>query len=134
MLTYDLHKEKEFRAERHVEKVLGRIDDGDVTVACWEPWQISPNHAHPYAVEAYFCFEGGGMMHTAEASVPVLPGGLIVHPKGELHEYENGPERTLLYRVRYGGDPVSRIKEWRGNAEWEPRAEDLEYFGASAAT
>jgi mannose-6-phosphate isomerase-like protein (cupin superfamily) len=82
----------------------------------------------------YFCIEGGGMMHTAEESVPVRPGSLVVHPKGELHEYENGAERTLLFRVRYGGDPTSRIKEWRGNAAWEPNEADREYFEAQAVS
>ena len=55
MKTYDLLKEAEFSPDRHVEKILGDIADGDVTVACWEPGQISPNHCHPDAVEMYYC-------------------------------------------------------------------------------
>ncbi len=113
MQAFSLHAEQEFNPQRHVEKILGRVADGDVTVACWEPGQISPYHSHPEATEIYFCFEGGGVMRTPEASVPVTPGSLVVHPPGEFHEYENGPQRTLLFRVRYGPDMRSESRGWR---------------------
>jgi quercetin dioxygenase-like cupin family protein len=38
----------------------------------------------------------------------VAPGMFVVHPPGEIHEYVNGNERTLLFRVRYGDDMESR--------------------------
>ena len=41
-------------------------------------------------------------MKTPEETIGVTPGSFVVHPPGELHEYNNGPERTLLFRVRYG--------------------------------
>lgn len=128
MHSFDLIQEQEFNPERHVEKILGRFGEGDVTVACWEPGQISPYHTHPYASEIYFCYQGGGTMKTLEGTIEVKPGSFVVHPPGEVHEYSNGPERTLLFRVRYGGDKVARAKEWRGNPEWKPRPEDIEYF------
>lgn len=108
MLAFQLLDEQEFNPARHVEKILGRIADGDVTVACWEPGQISPYHAHPEATEIYFCFQGGGTMRTQSETVAIRPGGFVVHPADELHEYENGPERTLLFRVRYGTSMASR--------------------------
>jgi len=37
MLSFDLHAEQIFDPKRHVEKILGKVGDGDVTVACWEP-------------------------------------------------------------------------------------------------
>src|SRR5690348_4309827 len=128
MDVFDLVREQEWCAERHVEKILARVGSGDVTVACWEPGQISPYHCHPDATEIYFCFEGGGEMRTPEARVPVRPGGFVVHPPGELHEYINGPARTLLFRVRYGSDMRSRTKEWPSNPQWRAKPEDLEYF------
>jgi len=103
--VFALRQEQEFRPDKHVEKVLGEYSDGDVTVACWEPGQVSPDHAHPEAVEIYFCFEGGGRMRTDDSTVDVVPGSFVVHPRGEFHQYTNGPERTLLFRVRYGPDP-----------------------------
>ncbi len=59
-------------------------------------------------------------MRTPEETVQVVPGGFIVHPPGELHEYSNGPERTLLFRVRYGDDLKSHVKEWPSNPDWKP--------------
>src|SRR5580700_2209967 len=86
MLTFDLSAEQEFNPVRHVEKILGVIGEGDVTVACWAPGQTSPNHLHPNATEIYFCFSGGGVMRTPSGEVPVKPGSFVVHPRGELHE------------------------------------------------
>ena len=113
MYAFSLQQEQEFDPQRHVEKILGQVAEGDVTVACWEPGQISPYHSHPEATEIYFCFEGGGVMRTPETSVPVTPGSFVVHPPGEFHEYENGPARTLLFRVRYGPSMRSESRGWR---------------------
>jgi quercetin dioxygenase-like cupin family protein len=115
MHVFNLANEAEFNTHKHVEKILGAVGGGDVTVACWEPGQISPYHCHPHATEIYFCFEGGGTMRTPDRTVSVVPGAFVVHPPGEVHEYENGPERTLLFRVRYGGDMAARHLQWRGN-------------------
>ncbi len=130
MEVFDLGAEARFDPVRHVENILGRIGEGDVAVACWEPGQTSPYHCHPNATEIYLCLEGGGMMRTLEREVPVRPGGFVVHPRGELHEYVNGPARTLLFRVRYGVDMSTRTKSWDGNPEWRARTEDIAYFGA----
>jgi uncharacterized cupin superfamily protein len=128
MDTYDFDSEQEFDPIKHVEKKLGFFGEGDVSIACWEPGQVSPNHCHPDATEIYFCFEGGGVMRTIDEEIEIKKGGLVVHPRGELHEFTNGPERTILFRVRYGKTMVSRTKEWPTNASWEPNKEDLNYF------
>jgi len=132
MLVFDLKQEERWDPVKHVEHVLGRIGDGDVTVACWEPGQVSPHHLHPNCVEIYFCFEGGGVMRAPGRTAEVEPGAFVVHPRGELHEYENGPQRSLLFRVRYGEDFSVLIKEWRGNPAWRARAEDAAHFGVAA--
>jgi len=131
MHVFDLNEEQEFSQQKHVEKILGRFEEGDVTVACWEPGQISPYHAHPHATEIYFCYQGGGKMTTPSGVVEVKPGAFIVHPPGEPHEYENGSGRTLLFRVRYGGDKLSRHLNWRGKPDWKQKPEDAEYFKGS---
>jgi quercetin dioxygenase-like cupin family protein len=128
MHVFDLSREAAFDPKRHVEKILGKIEDGDVTVACWEPGQVSPYHCHPHATEIYFCFQGGGTMRTPEATVDVAPGAFIVHPPGEVHEYSNGPQRTLLFRVRYGTDMAARHLDWRGHAGFTQSAQDAEYY------
>jgi quercetin dioxygenase-like cupin family protein len=128
MLVYDLSAEQAFNPVRHVEKILGKVGEGDVTVACWEPGQTSPNHLHPNATEIYFCFSGGGVMRTPAGDVDVKPGSFVVHPRGELHEYVNGPQRTLLFRVRYGHDMSTRSKDWPTNAEFSAKPEDEAFF------
>tara|TARA_Y100000590_G_C15743773_1_gene1021231 strand:- start:6759 stop:7151 length:393 start_codon:yes stop_codon:yes gene_type:complete len=128
MEQYDFAKEQRFDPIKHVEKKLGFFGEGDVSIACWEPGQVSPNHCHPDATEIYFCFEGGGIMRTKDQEVEVKKGGLVVHPRGELHEYANGEDRTILFRVRYGDSMISRTKDWPTNAAWEPSQEDIDYF------
>ena len=129
MEAFSLNVEQEWNPQKHVEKVLGRIADGDFTVACWEPGQVSPNHCHPECTEIYFCYSGGGVMNTPDDQTEITPGSFVVHPPGELHEYVNGPERTLLFRVRYGADMAARTKDWPTNPDWQPRDADTAYFG-----
>ena len=128
MQVFSLKAEEKFDPRKHVERVLGKVGEGDVTVACWEAGQTSPYHCHPDATEIYFCFEGGGTMRTPTQTVEVRPGAFVVHPPGEVHEFANGSERTLLFRVRYGADMASRHVEWRGNPQWRQSVGDAEYF------
>lgn len=134
MHVFNLKAEQAFDPKKHMERVLGRVGEGDVTIACWEPEQTSPYHCHPTATatEIYFCFEGGGTMRTPTEIVEIGPGSFVVHPRGELHEYANGPRRTILFRVRYGEEMLGRTKEWPSNPDWKPRAQDLDYFRGSA--
>ena len=128
MKVFSIVEEAEYNPKEHVEKILGCVEEGGVTVACWEPGQVSPYHCHPHATEIYFCFEGGGTMRTPRESIVVKPGAFVVHPPGEVHEYANGPRRTLLFRVRYGSDMAARHFEWRGRNGWTQSAEDAEYY------
>jgi quercetin dioxygenase-like cupin family protein len=128
MHVFSLPREAQFDPQKHVEKILGTIAGGDFTVACWEPGQISPYHCHPHAAEIYFCFEGGGVMRTPSETIAVSPGAFVVHPPGEVHEYANGPQRTLLFRVRYGADMASRHLDWRGHDGFKQSADDADYY------
>ena len=47
MQVFKLADEAAFSPDKHVGKILGKVADGDVTVACWEPGQISPFHCNP---------------------------------------------------------------------------------------
>jgi quercetin dioxygenase-like cupin family protein len=132
MDAFDLTAERTFSPDRHVEKILGTIAEGDVTVACWEPGQTSPYHCHPDATELYFCVEGGGTMRTPSGTIEIRPGCCVVHPRGELHEYANGPTRTVLFRVRYGADMAARTREWPSNPGWRSRPADTDYFARNS--
>jgi quercetin dioxygenase-like cupin family protein len=130
MHVFNLEREQAWDPKKHVEKLLAEVEAGDTTVACWEPGQFSPNHCHPEATEIYFCFTGGGMMRTPTQTVEVVPGSFVVHPPGEVHEYENGSARTLLFRVRYGADMRAHFTDWRGQPGWAQSAEDKAYYQA----
>jgi quercetin dioxygenase-like cupin family protein len=132
MECFDLKREEEYDPKHHVHKVLTRVEEGDATIACWEPGQTSPYHCHPHATEIYLCIEGGGMMRTAKQTVDVVPGAFTIHPPGEVHEFLNGDKRTILFRVRYGGDKVSRHKSWDENPDWTPKPDDVAYFESMA--
>jgi hypothetical protein len=67
-------------------------------------------------------------MVTPSGTVDISPGAFVVHPPGELHEYRNGPTRTLLFRVRYGTDMSSRHFGWPSNPDWRQKPRDAEYF------
>ena len=133
MYSFNLKVEQAFDPKKHLERVLGNTAEGDVAIACWEPGQTSPYHCHPEATEIYFCFEGGGTMRTPHETIAIAPGTFVVHPRGELHEYVNGPQRTLLFRVRYGDDMAGRTREWPSNLNWQPRPADIEYFARDRA-
>src|SRR6478736_3172990 len=103
MHVFSLETEQQWDPRHHVEKILGKVADGDFTVACWEPGQISPYHCHPHATEIYFCYSGGGTMQTPTETIAVRPGAFLVHPPGEVHEYENGQARAPLRLARKQG-------------------------------
>jgi mannose-6-phosphate isomerase-like protein (cupin superfamily) len=128
MLAFTVQNESSFSPLRHVEKIIGEIGGGDVAVASWSPGQISPYHCHPDATEVYFCFSGGGQMRTPDGIVDIRPGGFVVHPPGDVHEYINGPENTVLFRVRYGADMHSRHLDNRGKPGWQQKEEDAAYY------
>ena len=67
-------------------------------------------------------------MRTPTGTVDVVPGSFCVHPPGEVHEYLNGPQRTMLFRVRHGTDMASRHLEWPSNPEFKQSAEDAKYY------
>jgi quercetin dioxygenase-like cupin family protein len=126
--SFDLDRATTFSESAHVERILLTQGEGDMSVACWEPGQISPYHCHPQATEAYLCVSGGGTMRTPTEQVALRPGTLVVHPSGELHEYENGAQRSVLFRVRYGDDVTSFELDRRGDPGWRQPARDAEYF------
>ena len=56
MRVFSLTGEQEWNPKRHVEKILDRAGAGDVSVACWEPGQISPCMNMPTGRTAPCCF------------------------------------------------------------------------------
>ena len=131
MHVFNLRAEQAFDPKKHMERVLGRIDEGDVTVACWEPGQTSPYHCHPNATEIYLCFEGGGGMRTPTETIEI---GSDRGPSSFIREASctntstarNAPSCSACATARKC--PV-RTKEWPSNPDWTPRPQDIAYFG-----
>ena len=69
-------------------------------------------------------------MRTENEELEIKKGCFVVHPKGELHEFTTGDDRTILFRVRYGESMASRTKNWPTNTAWQATAQDLEYFSS----
>ena len=131
MQVFDLGKEQVFNPERHVEKVLGRIAEGDVTIACWEPGRPVPTICIPTPPRSISASQGGGVMRTPDATVDITPGSFVVHPPGELHEYTNGagPHDPVPRALRRGFlDPHQGLAEQSGLAG---AAEDAAFFAAA---
>jgi len=98
--------------KRHVEKILDRIGAGDVSVACWEPARSAPITA-TRRHRNLFLLRGRRQDAHAIRDNRRCAGMFVVHPAGEVHEYANGPHRTLLFRVRYGADMRAHHAQWR---------------------
>lgn len=69
-------------------------------------------------------------MRTPEQTVEVRPGTFVVQPPGEVDEYANGEQPTLLFRVCNGADMCSDVIAWRGAPDWRQSTEDAEYYRA----
>jgi len=70
-------------------------------------------------------------MRTPDLEVAISPGSFVVHQPGEVHEYVNGPERTLLFRVRIGDDMIARFLANRDIEGWTQGSQDAAYFAAN---
>jgi len=103
MHVFSLTQEQEWDPRRHVEKILGKIAGGDVTVACWEPGQISPIHCHPGADEIYHIVQGEGLFSDGRTERRLGRGDTVVFPAGEVHQVQ-AVTRMVLYRVQAGAD------------------------------
>ncbi|HLW48667.1 MAG TPA: hypothetical protein VKW09_12985 [bacterium] len=53
MEILDLKRAQEFYPAHHIQKTLAESPRCSISIACWEPGQISPIHAHPAADEIY---------------------------------------------------------------------------------
>ena len=104
MHVFSLEREQQWDPRHHVEKILGKVADGDVTVACWEPGQISPKPSRSRPAPSSF-----------------------IRP-AKCTNMRTVPARTMLFRVRYGSDMRAHHCDWRGNKDWTQSAEDAEYY------
>lgn len=82
---FDLAAVQEFAADRRVRKPLVKGGQIDVEMACYEPGQSTPMHAHPRQDEIFYVVEGranmciGGVEHAFDAGAMIRFGPAIPH-------------------------------------------------------
>lgn len=103
MEIIDLKAAREFSAEHHVQKFLVNTPFCSISVACWEPGQMSPIHCHPGADEIYHVLEGEGLFRDGQSERRLGAGGTVMFPAGEVHQVQS-LTRMVLYRVQAGSD------------------------------
>ena len=95
--VFELHKLKEFAADKRVRKMLFKTDQLWSEIACYEPGQSTVMHSHPKEEEAIFVLEGTAHMSIAGEEVVVPAGGIVRFPSGVPHDVRNlGPERCVI--------------------------------------
>ncbi len=103
MQILDLKRAQEFSPARHIQKTLAESERCGVSVACWEPEQVSPIHAHPGADEIYHVLEGEGVFRDGRAERRLGPGATVLFRAGEVHQVMS-LTRMVLYRIQAGAD------------------------------
>src|SRR3990172_2430981 len=103
MEVLDLKGAREFSPQHHVQRFLTNTPYCSVSVASWEPGQVSPIHHHPGADEIYHVLEGEGLFSDGRSERRLGPGGTVLFPAGELHQVRS-LTRMVLYRVQAGAD------------------------------
>ena len=95
--VFDLKAAQEFTADKRVRKALVKGGQIDVEMACYEPGQATPMHAHPRQDEIFYVVEGrvnmciGGTERAFDA-------GTMVHVHvGTPHDVRNlGASRSSI--------------------------------------
>jgi quercetin dioxygenase-like cupin family protein len=103
MQVLDLKGTQEFSPTQHIQKFLADSPRCSVSVACWEPGQVSPIHSHPGADEIYHVLEGEGLFRDGRSERRLGAGGTVLFPAGEAHQVQS-LTRMVLYRVQAGAD------------------------------
>ena len=103
MEIVDLKAAEEFSPHHHVHKSLTATSRSDISIACWEPGQISPIHCHPGADEIYHIVQGEGIFNDGRTERRLGRGDTVIFPAGEVHQVQ-ALTRMVLYRVQAGAD------------------------------
>src|SRR5262245_51774698 len=103
MKVVDLKAAERFSPDHHVHLTLTESPLCAVSIACWEPGQISPIHSHPKAEEIYHVLEGEGLFRDGTTEYRLGPRGTVVFAAGEVHQVES-LTRMVLYRLQAGPD------------------------------
>jgi quercetin dioxygenase-like cupin family protein len=103
MEVIDLKGKQEFSSTHHIQFSLAESPLCGISIACWEPGQISPIHCHPEADEIYHVLEGEALFRDGRTEHRLKAGGTVFFRVGEIHQVQS-LTRMVLYRVQAGAD------------------------------
>ena len=86
---YDLKALQEFAAAKRVRKALVKDGQIDVEMACYEPGQSTPMHAHPRQDEIFYVVEGRANMCIGGVERAYEAGSMIRFGPGIPHDVRN---------------------------------------------
>lgn len=99
--VFDLHALKAFAPDKRVRRMLFKTDQLWSEIACYEPGQSTPMHAHPREEEAIFVLEGTATMSIAGEQVVVPAGAVVKFPENVPHDVRNlGGDRCVIMFVK----------------------------------
>ncbi|MGH7263321.1 MAG: cupin domain-containing protein [Candidatus Rokuibacteriota bacterium] len=93
---FELHRLKAFAREKRVRKLLFKTDQLWAEIACYEPGQSTPMHAHPREEEAIFVLEGTASMSIAGDEVTVPAGAVVKFGSQVHHDVRNQTDGRLV--------------------------------------
>jgi len=99
--VFDLNALKAFAPDKRVRKMLFKTDQLWSEIACYEPGQSTPMHAHPREEEAIFVLEGTAHMSIGGEEVAVPAGAIVKFPASVPHDVRNlGDTRCVIMFVK----------------------------------
>jgi quercetin dioxygenase-like cupin family protein len=87
--VFDLKAAQEFAADKRVRKALVKGGQIDVEMACYEPGQSTPMHAHPRQDEIFYVVEGRVNMCIGGTEQAFDAGTMVRVHVGTPHDVRN---------------------------------------------
>jgi quercetin dioxygenase-like cupin family protein len=87
--VFDLKALQEFAADKRVRKALVKGGQIDVEMACYEPGQSTPMHAHPRQDEIFYVVEGRLNMCIGGTEQAFDAGAMVHVPRATPHDVRN---------------------------------------------
>ncbi|MCI0548583.1 MAG: cupin domain-containing protein [Candidatus Rokubacteria bacterium] len=105
----DLDALKAFAPDKRVRKMLFKTDQLWSEMACYEPGQSTPMHAHPREEEAILVLEGAAHMEIGGTEVVVPAGSIVRFPENVMHDVRNlGPGRCVIMFIKVNPKVLKR--------------------------
>lgn len=99
--VFDLHTLKDFAPDKRIRKMLFKTDQLWSEIACYEPGQSTPMHAHPREEEAIFVLEGTATMSVGSQEVRLPAGSIVKFANQVPHDVRNlTAERLVIMFVK----------------------------------